>query len=263
MADEYLAHHELVGPRDAPVLVLSPSLGTELSIFDALVDRLADRFRIVRYDLRGHGRSATPPGPYSIDDLGADVLTLLDRLEIDRAALCGVSIGGMASLWLAARHPRRVSALAVCCTTACFEDEVRENYRQRAAGVLARGIEPIADGVVARWFTGEFHHEHPQDVARMRASLVATSPAAYAGCCEALAEMDLRGELASISADALVISARGDAATPPEHGRLIAERVPDARLRLVDGAHLAVLESADVVGAEISSFLDEEVVADV
>jgi 3-oxoadipate enol-lactonase len=263
MAEQYLPHSEVVGPREAPVLVLSPSLGTELSLFDALGDCLADRFRIVRYDLRGHGRSPTPPGPYSIADLGTDVLVLLDRLGVERAALCGVSIGAMASLWLAEHHPHRVSGLLACCTTACFEDEVRENYRQRADAVRAHGLDPIADGVVARWFTGEFHREQPQRVAGMRASLVSTSPEAYAGCCEALAEMDLRDELGSISADTLVISARDDEATPPAHGRAIADGVAGARFTLVDGAHLAVIESADAVGTAISRFLDEEVVAGV
>ncbi len=248
-------HHELAGPTGAPVVVLGPSLGTDLSIWEPQAKKLADRFRVLRYDLRGHGSSPVPAGPYSIADLGADLLALLDRLEIERAALCGISIGGMASMWAAAHAPARVTGLVVCCSSALLDPE--RSYHARAETVLERGIEETADAVLARWFTPGFAEANHAVVERMRRILIATPPQGYAGCCEALAGLDLRAELALIDAPTLVLSASEDLATPPEHGRLIAERIRTARMEVVpDAAHLANVEQPELVGELILGHLD-------
>src|SRR5438270_3909234 len=189
-------------------------------------DRLGERFRTLCWDVRGHGASEVPPGPYSMDDLGSDLIALLDRLEIERASLCGLSLGGMISMWLAAHAPERVERLVLCCTSAQLGPA--SAWTERAAAVRAAGVESIADAVLARWFTPEFGVAHPEVLRRMRRILAATPSEGYAGCCEAIAAMDLRSELPSIAAPTLALAGEQDPATPPEHLRRIAELIPDA-----------------------------------
>jgi 3-oxoadipate enol-lactonase len=247
-------HYELAGSPDAPVVALSCSLGTDLSMWDPQTRRLSARWRVLRYDMRGHGASPAPDGPYSIEDLGADLLALLDRLEIERASLCGVSIGGMMSIWAAAHAPERVERLAVCCSSAYIDPE--GTYRDRARAVREHGLEPQADAALERWFTAWFREQHPELTERMRRILVSTSVEAYAACCEALADMDLRGDLAAVAAPTLVISGGDDPATPPAHGRAIADGIAGARFEIVpDAAHLANLQQPDRVGELIERHL--------
>jgi 3-oxoadipate enol-lactonase len=235
--------------------VLSGSLGTDLSMWDPQADRLAERFRVLRYDLRGHGDSAVPPGPYAMSDLGEDLLALMDQIGIERAALCGLSIGGMLSLWIAANAPERVSRLVACCTSAYLGEETP--YAERAATVRRAGLEPIADAVVERWFTPRFAHERPETVGAMRERLIAVPPEGYAGCCEAIDGMDLRSALGAIRAPTLVIAGDEDPATPPEHGRAIAEAIPGAEFTVVpEAAHLAPVEHPEDLTALILNFLE-------
>src|SRR4051794_3728752 len=137
-------HHRWDGPEGAPVVVLSNSLGTTSELWDRQLGALTERFRVVRYDTRGHGGSPVPPRPYAIDDLGADLLALLDRLGVARASVCGVSLGGMTAMWLAARAPERVERLVLCCTSARFADPAA--WAERAALVRARGMEAVVAG---------------------------------------------------------------------------------------------------------------------
>jgi 3-oxoadipate enol-lactonase len=248
-------HYELTGPTHAPVVALSCSLGTDLSMWEPQMRVLRRRFRVLRYDLRGHGSSPVPDGPYSIADLGGDLLRLLDRLEIQRVSLCGISIGGMTSIWAASHAPARVQRLAVCCTSALLDPQ--GSYRARAAAVRDSGIEQIADAVLARWFTPAFTDTRPAVVERIGRILISTPREGYAGCCEAIADMDLRADLLKIEAPTLVIAGGEDPATPPAHGRLIAERIPGARLQVVaHAAHLANIEQPQLVGELILSHLD-------
>ena len=229
------------GPADAPVLVLSNSLGTDMGMWDDQLPSLVDRFRVLRYDQRGHGRSPAPPGPYTIAELAGDALDLLDRLGLERVSLCGVSLGGMTGMWLAVNAPERLDRLALCCTSAYLPP--RENWTERAATVRARGTEAVADAQLERWFTPALAERRPDAVERTRQALLATPPEGYAGCCEAIAAHDLRAHVASIRAPTLVLAAADDPATPPEHGRLIAEAVEGARLVVLErGRHLAAVE---------------------
>jgi 3-oxoadipate enol-lactonase/4-carboxymuconolactone decarboxylase len=247
-------HHRLEGPPDAPVLVLSHSLGCSLEMWDAQAPALAERYRVLRYDLRGHGRSPAPPGPYAIADLGGDLLALLDRLEVRSAHLCGVSLGAMVSLWLAARHPERVERLVACCTSAYVGPP--EAWLERAALVRARGTGHIAEAVLARWFTPYLGLAHPERVASLRAALEATPAEGYAGCCEALAAMDLRPELGAVRAPTLAIAGDRDPATPLEHLAAIARMVSRGRVAIVEGAaHLANVEQPEQVTALILEHL--------
>jgi len=246
-------HYELTGPRDAPVVALSCSLGTDMSMWDPQLRALTGHFRVLRYDLRGHGSSPAPAGPYSIADLAGDVVALLDRLELERVHLCGVSIGGMTGMWLAAHEPARIDRLVLCCTSSFLD--MGATYRERAALARVSGLDQLADAALERWFTAGFRTANPELMAQIRRNVVAAKPEGYAGCCEALATMDLRRELGAIGAPTLVISGEHDPATPPEHGRRIADGIAGARFELVDAAHLANIEQAPPVTDLIISHL--------
>jgi 3-oxoadipate enol-lactonase/4-carboxymuconolactone decarboxylase len=245
---------EVDGPDDAPALVLGNSLGSTTAIWEPLLPALTRHFRVVRHDLRGHGRSPVPEPPYAIDDLGADVVALLDRLGIERAAYCGVSIGAMAGIWLGAHAPERVSALVLCCTSARLGPP--ERWSDRAATVRAEGTGAVAEAVVANWFTPGFAAREPALVANMEAMLAAQPDEGYAACCGVIEHMDLRPALPAVRAPTLVVCGRDDDATPPEHGLAIAAGIPGARLvMLPDAAHLAVVEQAPAIGALILEHL--------
>lgn len=239
-------HAVVEGPDDAPPLLLSHSLGADLDMWNPQLPALAERFRVIRYDTRGHGSSPVPAGDSTVDDLVDDVVALLDRLDVERAHVAGLSIGGMTALRLAAREPQRVASLAVLCSSACPGNE--QSWRERARTVRAEGTGAIADAVISRWLTPGYAAAHPDVVARLRATFVADSDEGYASCCLALAGLDLRADLGRIPAPALVVSAAEDLALPPEHQRVIADGVPGARFLLLSpAAHLASIEQAQRV----------------
>lgn len=247
-------HHTFAGPEEAGVVVLSNSLGTTLEMWEPQAAVLARDLRVLRYDMRGHGRSPVPETPYSIADLGADLVALLDRHGIERASLCGVSLGGMVSMWAAAHAPERVDRLVLCSTSAIMGPP--ESWTERAALVRREGMAAVADTVVARWFTPGFTAARPDVVAAIRAQLASTPPEGYAGCCEAIKDMDQRPVLPSITAPTLVIAAGGDPSTPPAHARTIAGLIPGARLEVLDrGAHLVNVEEPDLVTPLIAAHL--------
>jgi len=246
-------HHVLEGPEDAPVLVLASSLGTTLQMWEAQAGALRERFRLVRYDHRGHGGSEVPPGPYTLDDLGRDALALLDSLGIERFSFCGLSLGGMVGMWVASEAPERVERLVLCCTSARLEPGP---WEARARTVRKEGMGAISETVVQRWFTPRFREEHPEVVRWAIGMLEGTPPEGYAGCCEAIRDMDLRGRLGSIRASTLVISGSDDPATPTEHAERIASSVPGARLAVIPhSAHLANVEQPEAVTGEILAHL--------
>jgi 3-oxoadipate enol-lactonase len=248
--------YELGGLEGAPVIAFSGSLGTDLTFWRPQSDRLGERFRTLRYDIRGHGASEVPPAPYSIADLGSDLVALLDRLEIERVLLCGLSIGGMISMWVAANAPGRVERLVLCCTSAQLGPP--SAWHERAATVRAEGVGAVADAVLGRWYTAGFAAAHPDEIGRMRGILTATPREGYAGCCEAIAEMDLTPDLPSITAPTLVIAGEQDPSTPPEHGRRIADLIPGAGFEVISpAAHLATVERPDLTTAMILRFLTE------
>ncbi|HTE54782.1 MAG TPA: 3-oxoadipate enol-lactonase [Kofleriaceae bacterium] len=247
-------HHHIDGPDDAPVVVLSHPLGGSLALWEPQMAALTASFRVVRCDLRGHGLSPVPAGPYEIADLGTDVLALLDHLGAERAHLVGLSLGGMVSMWLAARHPDRIDRLVVLCSSARLGPP--ERWIERSEQVRAGGTEAVADAAVARWFTPAFLERHPQRAAAMRAVVAATPAEGYAACCGAVQRMDLTDDLAAIRAPTLAVAGADDLATPPEHLERIASAIAGARLEVIEeAAHLASVEQADRVNALILSHL--------
>jgi 3-oxoadipate enol-lactonase len=224
---------------DAPVLVLANPIGTTMGIWRHQVPVLSRYFRVIRFEHRGHGvpgaQSPAPGGPYSMAELGADVLGLLSALGVERAAFAGVSLGGMVGIWLAANAPERISSLAVICA-ALVPLPSAQSWRDRAATVRGGGMEPIVDMVVPRWFTPAFLAACPGEVAGVAGMLRATIPAGYAGCGDAIAAMDLRPLLPAIKVPTLVVSGAEDPAAPPPQGALTAQGIKGSRLTVIRGA---------------------------
>lgn len=234
-------HHRTDGAPSAPPLILGPSLGTSLAVWDPQVPALARTHHVIRYDLPGHGGSPASllRAGATVADLGRLVLALADSLGVDRFAYAGISLGGAVGTWLAVHHPDRVDSLALICTSARFGEPA--GWHERAALVRAKGTDPVADSAATRWFTEGFAGEPAAEalVADMRAA----DPEAYAACCDAIAGFDLRAELPGVSAPTLVVAGRQDPATPPSHGRELADGISGASLtEVAHAAHLANVE---------------------
>lgn len=243
-------HHVDEGPRDAPAIVLSGSLGSTVEMWSPQVEPLTERFRVIRVDHRGHGGSPVPPGPYTVADMAGDVLALLDALGLDRVAYCGLSMGGCVGMVLASESPERISALTLCCTSSYWPDP--SVWADRIAAVESGGTAPIAETIVSRWFTPDWAAEHPDVVADAIGQVAMTPDDGYAACCAALRDFDHRPRLAAITAPTLVIAGSADPSTPVEpHARTIAEGIPGARLEVLDAAHLATIERSEQATALI------------
>jgi 3-oxoadipate enol-lactonase len=247
-------HYEIEGPEDGPVLLLSNSLGTDLGMWSPQIPSLAARYRVLRYDSRGHGRSEAPEGPYTIDMLGQDAVAVLDAAGVKRALFCGLSKGGMVGQWLGVNAPDRVGRL-VLANTAAFIG-APEVWNQRIETVRAQGMAAIVPGVIDRWFTKPFQERAPDSVARIRDMLLATDPEGYAACCAAVRDMDQRQTIGAIRVPTLVIAGRHDLATSPEQGRLIADTIPGARFLELDAAHLSNIEAEAAFTRALLEFLD-------
>ena len=249
-------HCEPAGDLGAPPLLLGSSLGTTAAMWAPQVQALAGAHALYAFDHRGHGRSPAPAGPYTIAELGADVLALMDRLGLDRVAYCGLSLGGMVGQWLLANAPQRITAAVLISTGAHLPPA--DTWTERASTVRAAGgPEPIADMIVGRWFTPGYARAHPEVVARHRAMIAATPAEGYAGCCEAIGAMDLRAGLPGGTVPTLVSAGGQDPSIPPAHGRGIAAAIPGARYEeLTPAAHLASVERAAEVSALIAEHLE-------
>ncbi len=246
-------HYRIDGKDDAPVLMFSNSLGADLSMWEPQAAALADRFRVLRYDTRGHGKSAVPAGPYAIAQLGGDVVALLDQLGVQRVYFCGLSMGGAIGQWLALNAPQRLDRLVLANTSAKFGTP--ELWRGRIDAVNAGGVAAIADAVLGRWFTADYAGREPAVLARMKAMMTATSAAGYAACCAAVRDVDHRDLLAGVTTPTLVIIGKHDAATPPADGALLAAGIPGAQRVETDAAHISNIEAADAFNAALTSFL--------
>lgn len=227
------------GPQGAPVLVLGNPVGTTRNVWAHQVPVLSRHFRVLRYEPRGHGtpeaQSPAPKGPYTLAELGADVLAALNGYGIERFAFAGVSLGGMTGIWLAAHAPERVTSLVVCCT-ALMPMPDAQAWHDRAALVRKEGMAALAGVAVPRWFTPRFMASEPEQVETVVAMLRGTDPEGYAGCGEAIATMDLRSQLGNVKAPTLVVSGAEDVAAPPAVGAYTARNIPGARLTVIQGA---------------------------
>lgn len=240
---------------DRPTILLSPSLGTNMALFDGQCAAWGERYGLLRYDPRGHGQSDVPGESYSMDRLGRDAVALLDHLNVARAHVLGVSLGGMLGQWMGYRTPERCASLILANTSAYMGPP--ENWTARIDTVNANGMEAIADAVIERWFTAQYLMRGVVEIDVTRAALLATNPAGYAGCCAAIRDMDMRATAGLINVSTLVISGKYDPATPAAHARYLTSAISDARLVELDAAHLSNLEQPVAFNGAVTQFLGE------
>ncbi|GAB3453528.1 3-oxoadipate enol-lactonase [Massilia terrae] len=246
-------HYRTDGSRSRPCVVLSNSLGTDLGMWHAQVDRLAADFFVVRYDTRGHGQSDSARGPASIEDLGRDVIALLDFLDIRKASFCGISMGGLTGQWLGAHAAYRIDRLVLADTAAKIG--AAAGWNARAAQVRASGMDAVADNAPARWFTPGFIDREPGKVARMVATLRAQDAEGYASCCDALAHADLRESAGQITAPTLLVAGEFDPVTTVADAEWLRERIPGARMSLVPASHISNVEAEAAFTRAVLDFL--------
>lgn len=241
------------GQEGAPVLLLSNSLGTTMQMWAPQMAAFTQRFRVLRYDSRGHGQSDSPAGAYSMDRLGRDAVLLLDAVGVERADFCGLSKGGMVGQWLGVRAPERIGKLILANTSAYMGPP--SGWQARIEGVLRDGMAPLAEASIARWFTPDFPSREPEAVAPIREMLLACDPSGYAGCCAAIRDMDLRPTAPLIAPPTLVIAGSQDPSTSVADGRWLAEAAQQGRLVALDAAHLSNVERPEEFQAAVLDFL--------
>ncbi len=249
-------HWTETGPVGAPAVILVNSLGTDFRIWDTVVARLGERWRIIRYDKRGHGLSDVPDGPYSIDDHTDDLIALADHLVLDRFALVGLSIGGLIAQSLAMRTPERLPALVLADTAARIG--TAESWRARIDAVEQGGLAPLADALMERWFTPNFAAAHPAEYSGWRNMLLRMPAEGYAASCAAIHDADLTASITAIAARTLVVAGDQDASTPPDLVRATAALIPRARFETIAACgHLPPIEQPTALAALIASHLEE------
>jgi 3-oxoadipate enol-lactonase len=246
-------HYQVDGDAAAPPLLLSNSLGTSMEMWEPQLAALAARFRVIRYDSRGHGQSTVTPGPYTIEQVANDALGLLDALKVARTHFCGLSMGGMVGMWLGIHAPERIDRLVLANTAAKIG--TAELWNARIDAVRKGGMASIARAVLARWFSAQLLEAPTPIIARMRATLETISPDGYAASCAAVRDMDQRHLVGRIRAPTLVIAGTDDLATPAAEGRFVAEQVPHARYVEVPAAHLSNVQAAPAFTQALLQFL--------
>jgi 3-oxoadipate enol-lactonase len=246
-------HYCLDGKQGLPLLVLSNSLGTDLSMWDLQLPAFTGHFRVLRYDSCGQDASSSATGGFGIDRLGQDVVRLLDHLGIATVSFCGLSVGGLVGQWLGLNAAKRVGKLVLCNTAAHIGNV--DGWNARIDAVKKGGIASISTGILERWFTQPFHEREAGTVDRFREILEATPQESYLATCAAIRDADLRGEVSKIRTETLVIAGTQDKATPPEGGRYLTERIAGSRYIELDTAHLSNVELPDPFSGEVLGFL--------
>ena len=243
-------HYRVDGPADAPALLFVNSLGTDLRMWEPQAAALVDQFRVVRYDSRGHGRSDAPPGPYTVERLALDGLAVLDALQVDRAHVCGLSLGGMVALWLAIHRPARIGRAIFANTAARIGSEAI--WSARIEAVRAGGMAAVHDAVLARFLSAGFRESHPDVTGTVSEMLLASPPHGYIACCAALRDADLRHLASTVETPSLVVGGELDEATPLAPAEdLHAAIVPSELMVIPVVAHLSTLEAPDLFNRRV------------
>ena len=244
---------QIDGRDDAPVLMLSNSLGTNLHMWDAQMPELTKHFRVVRYDRRGHGKSGVPKGPYTMERLGRDVLAILDTLKIQKINWCGLSMGGMVGMWLGGNAGERINKLILSNTTCYYED--KSPWAGRIKTVRDKGLASIIEMNMARWFTQGFRDSHPEEMKRFNESFLATNPEGYVGCIEAIRDMDHRPFLPKIKAPTLIIAGKDDPATTVAQAEYLRDHIPGSKMIVLDAADISNAEQPQAYTRAVLDFL--------
>ena len=246
-------NYQTFGDANHPAIVFSNSLGTKYSMWQPQIDALQKDYYVICYDTRGHGASSAPKGPYSIEQLGTDVIQLLDHLNIKKASFCGISMGGLTGQWLAIHHPDRFNHVIVCNTAAKIGQA--QAWSERAALVREQGLKPIADTAATRWFTEPFILSNTAIVQSLSNDLGAGSPEGYASCCEALAKADVREELTSIQVPVLIIAGQQDPVTTVQDGQYMLDRIRNAQLFEINASHISNIEQPEAFNQAVLNFI--------
>ncbi|MHA5055724.1 3-oxoadipate enol-lactonase [Acinetobacter schindleri] len=246
-------NYQTFGDAAKPALVFSNSLGTNFKMWQPQIDFFQQDFFVICYDTRGHGASSAPQGPYSIDQLGQDVVNLLDHLNIEKAAFCGISMGGLTGQWLAINRPERFNQVVVCNTAAKIGQE--QAWLERATLVREQGLQPIASTAASRWFTEPFIQSNATVVNNLQNDLGAGSPEGYANCCEALAKADVREQLKDITVPVLVVAGQQDPVTTVADGQYMVDRIANSQLFEINASHISNIEQPDAFNQAVQKFI--------
>lgn len=237
---------------DKPTLLLNNSVGASLGMWDELAALLAQDFRIVRYDTRGHGQSTVTDEPITIETLGGDVIRILDALDIQRATICGLSLGGLTAQWLGVHHADRFNGIILANTAANFPPA--SMWHDRAKAVRESGMSPLVAPTLDRWFTKPFQERNPKRIAEIADMIAGTSPVGYARCCEVLAATDMLPQLNSIAAPVRIVCGASDPSTTPARGEELAKAIPNADMVTLNAAHISAIEAADAFAESVKAF---------
>ncbi len=246
-------YFEISGNMRGPLLVLANSLGSSLRMWDKVLPAFERGYRVLRFDMRGHGKSTLSPEPFKIEHLAHDVLHLLDTVETDRAHICGLSLGGLVALWLGINAPERINGLVLANTAARIGS--RDMWDQRIVSAREAGMESLAVTIRERWFTASYRADHPEEMEQIRQMIVATDPDGYAACCEVLRDTDLRDHAHLVEAPTLVITGTHDPATPPIEGRTLHAAMAHSTYLELNASHLSAWEGSSQFGEAVSQHL--------
>lgn len=250
-------HYSVSGCEDGELLVLSNSLGSTHRMWDKVMTAIEAQYRVLRYDTRGHGGSSIPPGPYTIDELGGDLLRLLGEIRAERVSFCGLSLGGLTGMWLGLNAPQRLNRLVLANTAARIGTP--QTWEDRVAFVHQSGMEQLSAATPGRWFTPQYRETHADEMEQIRRMIAGINPDGYAACCAVLRDTDLSAQISSISVPTLVITGTHDPATPPSDGRAIADAVPGAQYIELDASHMSAWEQSAQFADAVLQFLAQGV----
>jgi 3-oxoadipate enol-lactonase len=251
-------NYTLEGPASGPVITTSNSLASNLSMWDPQVPALASRYRILRYDTRGHGGTDAPPGPYSLEELTEDVHALLQALGIARTHFIGLSMGGMIGQIMALKYPHMLQSVVLCDTMSRVPSEAKPMWDERIHTAETRGMEPLIEPTIARWFTAPFREGRPDVIEKVRTMIRTTPPRGYAGCCHAIAALNLTERLKEIALPTLIVVGEDDPGTPVAASRVIHEQIKGSELVILkSAAHLSNLEQPEAFNQALTAFLQK------
>ena len=257
LADDLHVNCQFSGPEQAPLVVLSHSLASSGIMWEQQVPALVDGYRVLRYDTRGHGGSDAPPGPYALDELGDDVIAMLDALDIERVHWVGLSMGGIVGQNLAIRYPRRLVSLVLCDTTSRVPEQARPVWDERISVAEKSGMLALCADTMDRWFTPPFLRADGPELHGIREQFMQTPTSGYVGCCQAIRELDYTEQLSEIALPVQLIVGADDPTTPPDASRVIQQKIAGASLAVIDnGSHLCNVEQPDAFNHTLLGFLD-------
>ena len=245
--------YEWSGLDAGPVLVLSHPLGTDLTMWDGQAEDFGKKFRVLRYDKRGHGGSSSPAGPYTIEQMGRDAVALLDYLKLDKVNYCGLSIGGQTGMWLSANAPQRLNKLVLSNTAAKIGND--DGWNTRIDAVTKGGVKSVSKVVIDRWFTPEFQAKAPAEIEKIRDVFERSDAAGYVASCQAVKAFDFRDKIAGVRVPTLLIAGTYDPATTPVDTKFVADRIAGSKFVELNASHLSNIEQREKYSAAVAAFL--------